>query len=227
MNTFNRVVIVILLLLLIPLVSFVLIIPHIALVNVGTWLTDLGYTLGQVQPVLRILGGIVLALLFILIALAVIFFEVRPQRKKFIRVQQVNGGLATVSVESVAQQLQYHLDPLPGVLQVKSKIKPHKEEVAVAVDVKVGTGVNVPELAAQCVAVVRDVLTREMGLQVSGEPQVRIELASAAGKGAPKTGGPHAAGPAPVTPSPEPVPAPTSETSEEAGETFVADPWNE
>ncbi len=177
MNTLNRILIVVLLLVLIPVVSFVLVTPHTVLVAVGQALENFGMTLGQMNVPLRLVGGIFLALLFDAMALIIIFLEVRRARRNFIRVQLASGGMATLSIESIAEQLQYHLDPIAGVIKVKPTIKAKGEKVQAAVDVTVTAGSNVPEMAAHLVEVVQQVLSVDLGLQTSGDPQVRLSVA--------------------------------------------------
>ncbi|MBN1262005.1 MAG: hypothetical protein JXB35_15100 [Anaerolineae bacterium] len=209
MNTFNRVVIVVVLVVLIPLVSVFLVIPHAALSDVGEWAMNLGDRLWAMNPLPRLGAGILLALAFDLLALLLIVLEVRPKRKPFIRVQDITGGLATVSVESVVQQLQYRLDPLPAVIEVKPAVQARRNKVQAVVDVIVSAGVNVPEKAGELVELVKDVLERELGLQTAGEPEIRITVAVP-----PKSIRPAKAAPGPLPTSPEPLyhelPAPSA-----------------
>ena len=177
MNTFNRVVMVILLLVLLPLVSVLFVIPHVILPDVGTWMTNLGHQLLSLQPWLRLGGGILLALLFDALAIFLIVMELRRPRRKFIRVQELSGGTATLSVESIVEQLQYRLDPLPNVIKVEPAVRAKGNKVAAVVDVTVAPGVNVPAMAARLVDTVKEALTEDLGLQVAGVPQVRIKVA--------------------------------------------------
>ncbi len=177
MNTFNRVVIVVLLLVLLPLVSVLFVIPHVILPDMGLWVTNLGYQLWAMEPWQRLGGGILLALIFDALAVSLIVMELRRPRRKFIRVQELSGGTATLSVESVVEQLQYRLDPLPNVIEVKPAVRAKGNKVAALVDVTVAPGVNVPAMASRLVEAVREVLMEDLGLQVAGAPQVRLKVA--------------------------------------------------
>lgn len=201
MNTFNRVVIVVLLLVLIPLVSMVFVIPHVILSDAGIWLTSMGEQLWAMSPWMRLGGGILLALLFDLLAIFVIYLEVRRGRKRFIRVQEISGGMATLSIESIVQQLQYRLDPLANVVEVKSTVKAKGNKVDAAVDVTVAPGSNVPEMAARLVEVTRRALTEDLGLQVAHDPQVRMKVAALPPGRKPPAARPIAP-PQPVVPEP-------------------------
>lgn len=204
MNTFNRIVVVLVLIALILLVSVLGVIPHVILSDVGHWAVTLGEQLWAAQVAARLGIGVLLALLFDALAIALIYFEVRPQRQRFIRVENLAGGMATVSVESVVRQLEYRLAPIPNVIAVRPKIRAGRGKVQAVVNVDVGTGVNVPQMASRLVEEVKEVLNTEMGLQLAGEPEVRITvLPQPEGRRAPQ---PQPAAPvAPVTPPATPV----------------------
>lgn len=205
MNIFNRVVVVLTLLVLIVLVTATAVIPHIVLVDAGNWLSGWGnYLDAQIAPGWRLAGGIAVALIFDLIALVLLYLELRPRRKRYIRVQQVRGGMATIETDSIIQQLKYKLDPMPGVLEVAPKVNAKRDKVQAKVDVEVSAGVNVPERAAQLMNVVQSVLVDDLGLQVYGKPEVRIKVAK-------PTGRPPVMQPEPRSrpePKPEPQPQP-------------------
>ncbi len=203
MNIFNRVVVVLTLLVLIVLVTATAVIPHIILADVGDWLADWGAYFGRLQPGWRLAGGIVIALIFDIVALLVLYVELRPKRKSYIRVQQVRGGMATIETDSIIQQLKYKLDPLPGVLEVEPKLNAKRDKVQATVDVEVSAGINVPERAGQLMEVVQSVLTDDLGLQVYGKPEVRIKVAKPTGK------------PPVIQPEPQPTPKTASEESQD------------
>jgi len=179
MSTVNRVVIVVVLLMLMAVLTAVFILPHILLINVGNWMMGSGQFFNQMQPVWRLIGGLLLSVLFDLLILFLIFLEVRPARKRFIRVQQVTGGMAAISVESIVQQLMYKLDPIPGVIKVAPKVNAKGDKVQAVVDVEVEAGANVPGLATELMEAVKIVLAGSLGLQVYGQPEVRIKVAPA------------------------------------------------
>jgi len=183
MNTFNRIVIVVSLLVLIPLVTVFLVIPHVILSDVGRWATDVGRQLWAADVPLRLGIGLLAALIFTVLALVLVFLELRPRRKRFIRVENLTGGMATIGIESVVRQLEYRLDPIPDVIAVKPEIQVKRGKVQALVHVNMAAGVNVPQVASRLVEEVKDVLGTELGLRVAGEPEVRINvLAQPAGR---------------------------------------------
>ena len=177
MSTINRVIIVVALLALMALLTAVCVLPHVILTTVGQWLVDVGLYFNSVQPVWRLVLGLLLALFLNIVILFLIFLEVRPAHRRFIRVQQVTGGMATISTDSITQQLAYQLDPIPGVLKVAPKVTAKGDKVRAVVDVEVGAGSDVPALATELMEAVTMVLADNLGLQVYGQPEVRIKVA--------------------------------------------------
>ncbi len=209
MNTINRVVIVVALLGLMVTLTAVCVLPHIIFTNVGQWLVDLGRYFNSVQPVWRLVLGLLLALVLDIILLLLIFLEVRPGHRRFIRVQQVTGGMATISTESITQQLAYQLDPIPGVLKVTPRVNAKGDKVRAIVDVEVVAGSDVPDLATELMEAVKTVLADSLGLQVYGQPEVRIKVAPSP---TPVVKKPHPAPEKPRQAPPEPpVEAPPSQ----------------
>ncbi len=181
MNTANRTIIVLLLFLAMVGATVLCIFPDTILSGIGQWLIVGGEYVGGMKEWIRILGGIVLAIILDAALALLIFLEVRPQRKRFIRVQQVSGGMVTINDSSIIQQLKYRLDPLSGVIGVEPDIRAKGNKVQAVVLVEVTAGANVPELAATLVDKVQAVLISDLGLQVFGKPEVRIKVAPAPG----------------------------------------------
>ncbi|MDY0020161.1 MAG: hypothetical protein RBT47_09185 [Anaerolineae bacterium] len=179
MNTLNRVVMVVLLVMLAAAVSAFCIIPHAVLREVGVWATAASKQLLGMEGWVRLVAGIGLAVLFDLAVLLFIYLELRPAPKHTIRVQNLTGGMASVGIESVVQQLQYRLDPVFNVINARPIVKAKGDKVHAVVDVTVAPGSNIPEMAARLVEVVRQTLTEELGLQVAGDPEVRLKVAAA------------------------------------------------
>lgn len=208
MNAVNRVVIIILLLIVIVVASVTLVAPLWALNAAGMALLTLGYRLQFAsQPWIRTILGLVLALVIDAVALFLIYLEVRPRRKRYIRVQQVSGGLATLSVESIVQQLQYRLDPLPGVRKARPAIRAKGERVEAVVDVSITPERNVPGVADELVKAVREALTVDLGLQVAKDPEIRLHVMGVP-ESRPVTPAPAAPAPTTSAPAPEPLPEP-------------------
>jgi uncharacterized alkaline shock family protein YloU len=197
-NTLNRILVVIACLLLIAASTTLFLLPHIVLVNLGQWLLDWGNYFNTMDPWTRMGIGVALTVVVTLVLLLVIFLEVRRHRSRFIRVQQVAGGMANISTDSVVELLQHRLDPLPGVIEVTPRILAKGNRVTAHVDATVAHGTNVPHIANQLIETIQSVLTDELGLKIAGQPEVQVEMV------AQREGRDHSAPPGPsLGPVPE------------------------
>ena len=176
LNTLNRIVIVIACLVLLVALTALFILPHIALTELGRWMVEWGsYFEGQ-NTWTRLAVGIGLAVVVDILLLVVIFIEVRRGRRRYIRVQQVSGGMATINIDSVTELLQHRLDPLPGVISITPTIRAKGNKVDAHVDVGVGRGTNVPQTASLLISEIQSILTDELGMQIAGVPSVRVNV---------------------------------------------------
>ncbi|MDF1514782.1 MAG: alkaline shock response membrane anchor protein AmaP [Anaerolineae bacterium] len=179
MNIFNRIVLVLLLLGLMIISTIIFIFPDQILGVVGHFLIDWGEYfawVNQEQPVMRLVISISLAFVVDLILLLLIFLEVKPKRKRFIKVERANGGKATVSIDSIVRQLLYKLDPLPGVVKVTPTIHPKGDKILARIDVVATRELAVPQLADQLITTAKEALSEDLGLVIAGEPQVRMRI---------------------------------------------------
>jgi hypothetical protein len=118
---------------------------------------------------LAVTGGLELILLILL------WLELRRHRKKSVRVDIEGGGRAKLSTSSVAQSLEYRIDELPGVREVKPKIKSRGKNVDVIIDLDTSPSVNIPVLSAKVVELCRDILEGQLGVNIHGKVQVNVK----------------------------------------------------
>jgi hypothetical protein len=118
---------------------------------------------------LAVSGGLELILLILL------WLELRRRRKKSVRVDIEGGGRAKLSTSSVAQSLEYRIDELPGVREVKPRIKSRGKNVDVIIDLDTSPSVNIPVLSAKVVDLCRDILEGQLGVNIHGKVQVNVK----------------------------------------------------
>jgi len=169
-NTFNRILIVFACLVAILGLTAVFILPRMVLPALSEWLAGAAKYVEAMPSLARIAIGAGLALVVDLLLVLLIIAEVKPGRKRYIRVEQVTGGMVTLNVESVVQQLQNRLDALAGVVKVKPTIQTKGDKVHATVDVEVTAA------ASQLTSTVQNTLTGDLGVQVHGVPEVRIRV---------------------------------------------------
>ncbi len=158
--------------------------------------------------------GIVLTIVVDALLLMAIFLEVRRGGQRYIRVQQVAGGMATIGVDSVTQLLHYKLDPLPGVIKVIPDIRAKGNRVDARVEVGVSRGTNVPETANRVIREIQSALTDDLGMQIAGQPQVRVTVLAQEGRRVAPTPMPTPTSTPTPTPTPPPMPAPSTAPSD-------------
>ncbi|MDW8065702.1 MAG: hypothetical protein RMK32_08735 [Anaerolineae bacterium] len=176
MNTFNRVIVVLMILTAIPTCSVLLITPLELAQILRSSLSTAIEILNQIRPEIRYGVGILLALMLDALLMVWLLFEVRPPRR-IIRVPAVSGATVTVAVDSIRERLKYHLDQLADVIEVHPRVIPHREGLRVELDVLTTPEVEIPTKAGEILQMARMVVEDKMGLRLYGQPVVRIRHA--------------------------------------------------
>jgi len=173
-NTLNRILIVVLLLVTMVLCSILLVAPRPILNAISRQAAALVDFTNSLKWYVRIPLGILFALALDIILVLFIIVEVRKPRPKSISVEKVSGGEVQVSVASIADQLKYAVDQLPSVLRAKAKVSSKRGGVVVNMDVETSADIRVPEKAEQIVEEARRVIEEKMGLKLSRSPKVNL-----------------------------------------------------
>ena len=175
MNTFNRVVLVILLLLGMVLCSLVLVLPLPTMRMIALQAGGLSEFLDRVNPYVLLPIGVLLALIVDLIGILLIILEVRRPAATAISVEQAAGGKVMLSIASISDQLKTEVSQLPDVLQAKPRVAAKGGGVVVEMDAKIAAEAGVPSKAERIVETVRLVVEKKMGLKLVRPPKVNIE----------------------------------------------------
>jgi hypothetical protein len=179
-NILNRVLMILSILVLIALIAFIVVRPDLANDYAKTGVAYLGdsttfpnSTAGnQAYTIFVLAGGGALLILLILFVL-----EVRRPRRKTVRILTQNGGHAHLEVSSVAQSLEYRVDELAGVRQVKTRITSRGKDVDVALDLDTSPSVNIPVLTDQITALCHDIVEGQLGIRIHSRPIINIKHA--------------------------------------------------
>ncbi len=177
MNAFNRVVMVLVILVAFLVLTILLVVPRESMVFVEAVSATTVHTIDRIRPefvpafrALLILGAVLLDLLL----LSLLLFEIRGPARRTIRLQTIEGGTVSVTSQSLAERLAYHLDQIADVINVKVRVMPRRDGVDLDVDVRTGGDVNVTEKARQVLEVTRQVVEDKMGLKLAHQPRVSI-----------------------------------------------------
>jgi len=192
MRVFNRIVMVIGILVSIALALFVVLRPmdavQIAQTNIS--LFDESLYNSQFQLVFIVGVAVWIALLLFLLVL-----ELRRPRKKTVKIRTDSGANAVLGVESVMQSLEYRIDELAGVRKVVPHVRSRGKDLDVAIDLDTSPSVNIAALTDQVVALSRDIIENQLGVKMHGkvsifvrhEPYPRGTMPAAAPAAAPVT----------------------------------------
>lgn len=138
-----------------------------ALADIVQFLDDNNGTTGQVVVTLAALALAVLALLWIVVELA------PDDEVKELRIEQA-GATTIIPADALRLRLEESLLSLPGVTAARSRVWPRDKGVAVSLELTVVQTVNVGDITQQAVRAVVDTLHEDLGLPVSGTPDVHI-----------------------------------------------------
>lgn len=168
MNIFNRVVMVVLLLLALAASVVFIIIPVRLLDVVSDAITLLAQSI-QVARLVFVLIGIGFILLWFLLLVLELW---RPPRRT-VRVEKVSGGQAEMTVEAIAQRVVYRVDQLADVVNVKPRIRAGRGGVDIDLDLETTPDIDVPTKTEEVCAVVKDVIEERMGLRLR---RIRVKV---------------------------------------------------
>ena len=169
MHIFNRVLVILALL-------AIMVVSAIAFIASGPFFQMLIALLQQLDAslaavtgpnlILRWAGGFVFTLVVWAICVALLWLEVRRRRSTTIVVQQVSGGVAELTENSIISRLEYNLDQLPEIIRVKPRVRSGRKGVRIDLAVETSPEVEVPSKSEQIQQVARDIVENQMGLQL-------------------------------------------------------------
>jgi len=171
-NVFNRIVMVIVILALLFLVLFVMIRPldAVAIARANLDYFEQGLFDNQFFLWFLTVLGVVEFILLVLF-----YLELKQRRRRTVRVKTKAGGNAQLGVQSVAESLEYRIDELAGVRQVRPRIVSRGRDVEVAVDLDTSPSVNIPVLTDQITELCRDIVTRQLGVKIKGKVKINVK----------------------------------------------------
>ncbi len=172
MNAFNRIVVIVLLLLLAALAVALLLTPYelvrIALTNLEAFQELLLYAENLYLWYVGVLAA------FLVLLLVLLYLEIRRTRKKSALIRSEGGGRARIGVDSVMHSLEYRIDELPGIRDVRPHIISRGKDVRVIVDLRTSPTVNVPDVAQQIVDLAHEIVEGQLGVKIRGRVEINV-----------------------------------------------------
>jgi hypothetical protein len=118
-----------------------------------------------------------IAVLVMVLAGALLWLEVRRPRAKTVKVHKADGAEAVVKAEAIARRLQFHIDQLPDVINVKPVITGRGSSVEVLLNLETSPEIDVPAKVEEVRQVVLQIVEGQMGLKLSSTPKIKIDYA--------------------------------------------------
>lgn len=179
MNIFNRVLVVLLLIALLALAVLIAVMPgQVALAVEGAMRSVRDFLANAEKTYfwLYTAGRVALVLLALVIVLPLLWGELKPRRPKAVSVLTETGSKASVTTDSVARRLTWHIDQLADVISVTPNVTASGKAVNVTLFLETQPEIDVPMKTDEVVRVAREVIVDRMGLQL-GKVDVRIKHA--------------------------------------------------
>lgn len=175
MNTINRIVVVVGLVVVMVVCAAVFIAPIAILGELGQGLQGLVGWLTGIPAGWRIVLGILFALAWVFICIILLILEVAPRRRREVRVQKIDGGEVEVSLRTVEEHLTYELDRMRGVLRSQARVTARKDGVLVDIHLVTAGDEVVPLRASRVVELVRTVVEDKVGVKLARLPRVHLQ----------------------------------------------------
>ncbi len=200
MKLLNRIMVLIIGALLVIVITLIILAPD-TLANV------LG-TINGTSPILRLIAVVVIDVIIALLVYAVIRNDRHVTSGLVVK---ASGLLSDISVESTRDRVVQSIAALQGIQDVTGEVKALNGRADIELNIKlVNNAINIPEKHAEIDRTIKQVVTKQLGLQLAGRPRVHIELASQGTK--------------PVEPLKEPIIVTTPDEPEIEIEPVVVEP---
>ncbi len=181
MNTFNRLAIIGILLVLIIVEMVGILALLFARAPLSNIFAILGRSLGTPTatglPPQIALELITMLIIFFVPTVVLLFLELRRTTRDAIQIQQVTGSQAQLSAQAVAHSLSYYIDGLTGVLRVKPRLTTDGKTVDVRLDVETTPDIDVRAKTEEISRTAHNVVEEKLGLKFSRPPRIYIHHA--------------------------------------------------
>ncbi|MFQ5594077.1 MAG: alkaline shock response membrane anchor protein AmaP [Anaerolineae bacterium] len=172
MNVFNRIIVILLLLVSVPLLLLMIGVVAFPVQAADVFSALIG-TLRDISTTTKLLI-IATSLLLLIADIALLWFELRrPATSRTVRIKQVTGGEAEMSTDSIEGRLAYNIDQLADIIRVTPTVSGRGKGVDVMLDVETRPDIDVPVKTEEVMAVARQVVEDRMGLELT---RIRVNL---------------------------------------------------
>jgi hypothetical protein len=169
MNTFNRIMAIVLCVALIAAIGVAAVAPLATTAWLEGWLTQAGAWLGSQQaedPSNFLIGQIAAGVIALIVFGMIIGLEIWSGQRRGVRIRTVQGGQAELDTASISRRLSWQLDQLAEVISVVPIVKSKGGSVDIKLEIEAAPDVDVPMKTDEVVEVTRDLIEQDMGLKL-------------------------------------------------------------
>lgn len=166
MNILNRIVSVILFLALIVVLVLGALFPWTVIDTAVATLQQLRTLLEARWPA-SYLVFLVVAIVLVLLFVATLWFELRPQSKRTLSVSTAGGAQVEVDANSVQKGLESRLTQIPNVYKVRPRVRGKRGSVDVMLELETAPEVDIPSKVDEVSMAAKELIQSRMGLNVA------------------------------------------------------------
>jgi hypothetical protein len=169
MNTFNRIVAIVLWAVLIAAVGVTAVSPFVTVAWLQSRLTEGAAWLSAQQALDAsnfLIGQIAVGVIALLIFGLLIGLEIWSGQRRGVRIRTAQGGQAELDTSSISRRLSWQLDQLAEVISVVPIVRSKGGSVDIKLEIEAAPDIDVPMKTDEVVEVTRDLIEQDMGLKL-------------------------------------------------------------
>jgi hypothetical protein len=179
MNTFNRIVVLLLWLILLAAVGVAAVLPLRTVRTLqrilGDWETQLQLAL-ETDATNFLIGQIAVGVVGLLVLGFLIALAIWSGRQRGVRIRTAQGTSAELDTSSISRRLSWHLDQMAEVINVVPLVTSRGGSVDIKLEIETAPDIDVPMKTDEVVAATREIIEHDMGLKL-GKLDVHMRYA--------------------------------------------------
>ncbi len=162
LNIFNRIVMVLLLLVVIFISSILMVDTFINVIDSSTVLGAISPTLDFLRP----FGLAGILFLVLLISILLLILELYIRRPQTVTVANLKTGKARISVASIADQIRQDVIKVSEIHNVRVRVEPKGKGIVARLLVEISQDIDVPSKTQEVMQVVQNTVSSKLGLKL-------------------------------------------------------------
>ena len=114
------------------------------------------------------------ALIFALIGLTVIIFELAPPQTGSVKIAQVGAGDVRIGTDEIARRLEDELRAVPCLRGIEAHVSSRGSRAEVKLNLFVDTEADVAQTAGEAIQLTRDIVETRMGVELESPPRAEV-----------------------------------------------------